>query len=80
MIKLDLRKKLIHNESLVSSTEGLGIKIYIDVVYRLENQTARDTYVNVGPNYAEILVIPLKGFLISQIKFVRSRCNCRLLC
>lgn len=58
VVKLDLRKKIAHGESLVSSIEGLEIKVDIDVVHRLDKKTAKDTYVNVGLDYDKILLIP----------------------
>lgn len=58
VVKLDLRKKIAHGESLVSSIEGLEIKVDIDVVHRLDVKTAKDTYVNVGLDYDKILLIP----------------------
>jgi prohibitin 1 len=58
IVKLDLRKKVAHNESLVSSIEGLEIRVDIDVVHRLEKDAAKDTYINVGMNYDNILLIP----------------------
>lgn len=58
MVKLDLRKKIAHNESLVSSIEGLQIKVDVDVVHRLDGQTAKHTYVSVGLHYDTVLLIP----------------------
>ena len=58
MVKLDLRKKVAHNESLVSSIEGLEIRVDIDVVHRLDKKTAKDTYINVGMYYDNVLLIP----------------------
>ena len=58
IVKLDLRKKIAHGESLVSSIEGLEIKVDIDVVHRLDVETAKDTYINVGLDYDKILLIP----------------------
>lgn len=58
MITLDLRKKIAHNESLVSSNEGLEIRVDIDVVYRLDGNTAKDTYITVGSKYENVLLIP----------------------
>ena len=58
MIILDLHKKVAHSESLVSSNEGLEIKVDVDVVHRLDRNSAKDIYVNVGTNYTNVLLIP----------------------
>lgn len=58
MVNLDLRKKIAHSESTVSSIEGLEIRVDIDVVHRLDKDTAKDTYINVGKHYDNVLLTP----------------------
>lgn len=58
MVKVNLRKNLFSNSSSVASKEGLEIAVNIDVVYRLDKRAARDTYINVGPKYEDVLLIP----------------------
>ena len=58
LVKIDLRKKIAETESLVSSNEGLEIGAKIDIVYRLNQEKARDVYVNAGLAYESILLLP----------------------
>ena len=58
IIQLDLRKKVSNNRSSVASAEGLDIDVSVDVVYHLNSRLARDTYVNIGTDYANVLLTP----------------------
>lgn len=57
MVTLDLRKKLIHSETFVTSSEGLEIKVDVDIVHHLDQKSAKDIYMNVGPSYKNVLLV-----------------------
>ena len=58
MVTVNLRKKIYSNTSSVASKEGLEIAVNIDIVYRLDKRAARDTFINVGSGYENVLLIP----------------------
>lgn len=58
MVILDLRKKIAQTESIVSSNEGLEIKVNIDVVYRLKKENAKEIYLSAGAEYEKVLLFP----------------------
>jgi regulator of protease activity HflC (stomatin/prohibitin superfamily) len=67
MIKLNLRKKIAHNEVSVSSNEGLGIEVSIDVVNRLDKEVAKDIYINTGVDYEKVLLNPQINSCVREI-------------
>lgn len=58
LIKMDLRNQVLKDESSVASCEGLNIEANVDIVYKLQNQKAREVYMTVGENYRNVLLIP----------------------
>ena len=58
MVLMDLRKKIIHEQSKITLHEGLEVDAEIDIVYRLQKEKAKEIFINVGPNYENVLLDP----------------------
>lgn len=58
VVKFSIKTQEFKEEMNVPSEEGLSVNLEISLLYRLNPDQANQIYKTVGPNYAEIILIP----------------------
>jgi len=56
--KMSIKTQELKELMSVPSKEGLSVDLEISVLFKLNSQKAHDIYKTVGPNYAEIILVP----------------------
>ena len=68
IVRMNLRNRVLQNDSEIASQEGLPINVVVDAVFRLDKSKARDVYINIGPNYPDVILRPqLKSIIRDTI-------------
>ncbi len=56
--KMSIKTQELKELMSVPSKEGLSVDLEISLLYKLDSEKANDIYKTVGPNYAEIILVP----------------------
>lgn len=56
--KMSIKTQELQEMMSVPSKEGLSVKLEISLLFKLNSEMANDIYKTVGPNYADIILVP----------------------
>jgi regulator of protease activity HflC (stomatin/prohibitin superfamily) len=56
--KMSIQTQELKEVMSVPSKEGLSVNLEISLLFKLDSEKANDIYKTVGPNYAEIILVP----------------------
>lgn len=56
--KMSIKTQELKEMMNVPSQEGLGVELEISLLFKLDSEKANDIYKTVGPNYADIILVP----------------------
>lgn len=59
VITFSIKTQEIKEEAQVPSKEGLSVSLELSVLYHLDPENADDIYKTVGPNYVDVILVPL---------------------